>query len=222
MQPEPGARGAAPDGVVAGWLFLASALVTLVAVAHHPTLHVHRAAQVPGEIARLTSLDEVVHGTLIAVTFALMYAATVFALRRGLSDQTVLGGLVAYAAGSSGITTAALIDGFAVPSVAGIYASTPDAALGALRVCGAAIQIATAFGFAALSIAIVLWATGLLRTPTVAARATGAIGVLAAVLPAVVYLATGATFRASTLPWLVLPEAVWYVALGLLLIRRLT
>jgi len=216
---------AVPDGTVAGTLMLACALIAVIALMHHPAVATRHAADMMTQIVRLAAVDRAVHGAMIAVTVALLFAFSVFSARRGLGDQTVLGGLIGYALGSVGIIAAALIDGFVVPLIATAYAADAPAALpgavAALRLCGAAIQAATAFGLAATSIALALWSINLVRTSAIPVRLTGAVGLIAAVAPAIVFFVTGMTVTTHTLVAIMLPEAIWYGAVGVLLVRRI-
>jgi hypothetical protein len=217
---------ALPDGVVAGALLLGCALIAVVALMHHPAVSTRHAADAMTQIVRFAAADRAVHGTMIVVSGALLFALSVFSVRRGFGNQTVLAGLVVYALGSTAIITAALIDGFVIPIVAASYAADTPAALpgavAALRLCGAAIQVASVFGLGAISVALALWSIDLLRTAATPVRLTGALGLIAAVAPAIVLLMAGMIITAHTLVAIILPEAIWYGAVGVLLVRRLT
>lgn len=225
MQREPQSPfPAVPNGAAAGFVLVACALLMLVTMTHHPSVHTRSAAAAFAEIGRFAAVDEAVHGTLIALITALVYAFAVFSLRRGFNDQTALAGLVAYAVGSLALIGAGLIDGFVIPGIVGAYrgeaASALTGGVAVLRLCGSAIQAATAFGFAAISVAIGSWSIGLFRVPLAPVRAAAGVGSLAAVVPIVVFVASGSVFTAHGLVWLLLPQAVWYVVIGALLIRR--
>jgi hypothetical protein len=214
-----------PDGVVAGTLLLACALIAVLALMHHPAVSTRHAAAAMTQIVRFAAVDRAVHGTMILVSGALLFALSVFSVRRGLGNQTVLAGLVLYALGSVAIIAAALIDGFVIPIVAASYAADTPAALpgavAALRLCAAAIQVASVFGLGAISVALALWSVNLLATAATPVRVTAAVGLIAAVAPTVVFLTTGMILTAHLLVAIILPEAIWYGAVGVLLVRRL-
>ncbi|MBV9409644.1 MAG: hypothetical protein JO164_12525 [Candidatus Eremiobacteraeota bacterium] len=209
--------------VAAGIIIAAGALLTLVAVAHHPTVGHHtRGAAALAAVVRFAPTDRLVHGTLIAVIGALVYAFAVYTLRRGTVRPAALAGFVAYTLGSATTIVAASIDGFLVPEIAARYAGAPPetlpAATSLLILCSLAIQVATKLGMAALGAGIVLWSTDLIRESGVV-RAVGALGFVAAVASVIAAFAgTGALTPASLL--LVLAaQTVWYLAVAALLVR---
>src|ERR1700733_4286374 len=104
--------GRRPDGVVAGAIILACGLLSLLVVAHHPSIHTHSPSQVLGAIAASTTANEVVHGTLIAFMLALAFGFSIFTVRQGVQHLTSIGGLVPYLAGVMALVAAALCDGF--------------------------------------------------------------------------------------------------------------
>ncbi|HZX67577.1 MAG TPA: hypothetical protein VFE70_01780, partial [Candidatus Elarobacter sp.] len=124
-----------------------------------------------------------------------------------------------------GVIAATLIDGFVVPIIGAAYAADVPAALSgavaALRLCAAAVQVATVFGLGATSLALALWSINLLRTSATPVRLSAAVGLIAAVAPAIVFLMTGMIITAHTVVAIILPEAIWYGAVGVLLVRRL-
>lgn len=202
---------AAPDGTVAGILLVACGILSVAVVSHHPVAHGHSHGAVLRQIAALSTMDELVHGTLIVFMLALAYAACVFALRRGLRDQTALAGLVCYLIGIAAVLGAALTDGFFVPMLG------PSMEL--LQGASIAIQVLTKFAVAAMSLGIFLWACGLAferGMPRIAAIA-GAVASLASLG----VLAFGVhSLEPHSVTLLMTLQAVWYVCLGALLIRR--
>ena len=206
----------------AGIIIAAGALLTLVAVAHHPTVGHHAGpAAALAAIVRFAPTDRLVHGTLIAVVGALVYAFAVYTLGRGTGRPTALAGFVAYTLGSATTIIAASVDGFLVPEIAARYAGAPPetlpAATSLLILCSLTIQVATKLGMAALGAGIVLWSADLVRE-TGAVRAVGALGFAAAVASVIAAFAGGALTPASLL-LVVGAQAVWYVAVAALLIR---
>jgi hypothetical protein len=223
MQPDsPNGSTIVPDGRIAGVAILASAAVGLVAIAHHPTVGTARgAADVFGQIAALSAIDEVVHGVLIVLSGALLFGFAVFAQRRGLHRGSVLLGLIGYAVASGGIIGAALIDGFLVPALGSRYAGAPAQSMGTglhlLGMAGTAIQILTKFAFVATAVAVLSWSAGLLRARG-AVRATGFAGIVAAVVSVVTMVWAG-QLNPHNLVVIVGVQSVWNVAIGVLLIR---
>ena len=213
---------AAPSGFAAGVIIAVSAALTIVVLAHHPTTGHREPAAAIADMVRLAATDRIVHGTMIAIMGALLFSFCVFSIRRNLRDQTVLAGLVAFAIGTVTLIGAAVLDGFVVPSIATAYAGAPPSALPAavalLRFCGTTIQAASLLGIVAISLAILLWSIGLLRSAGVR-RTAGIVGVLAAAVPAVVFAVGGSTLTPHLLVAITAGQAVWYFVVAALLVR---
>src|SRR5476649_800571 len=77
-----------PNGIVAGAIILACGLLSLVVIAHHPSIHTHRPSQILGAIATLNTANEIVHGMLIAFMLALAFGFSIFTLRQGVQHLT--------------------------------------------------------------------------------------------------------------------------------------
>jgi len=212
----------APSGKVAGYAIGSCALLTMLAIALHPHSESRKADELVVEVARLAPMLRIVHGTVIAFMLALLYGFTIYSMRRGLRREAVVGALVAYAAGVGVLILAALIDGFLIPLVAARYAGVPPDVLrvgaGVLTLCGAAIQVLSKFGVIALSAAIALWSTDLLRGRGVL-RGAGIVGYAAALIPLGVLFAGGEFLVPMTLSIIVIAQGIWYLAIATLLIR---
>jgi hypothetical protein len=95
------------DNRAAGAALLISAFLSVVAMAHHPS-----GAHATGALAGM------VHGAMIALLLFMLFGWAKVVLKRGVCDDLLLGGLVAYAASASAHVAAATINGFAVPALA--------------------------------------------------------------------------------------------------------
>ena len=210
-----------PNGTAAGIAIGVSAIATIFAIAHHPTVTVRDPVHAIAQMVRLAAMDRIVHGVVIVLLGALLFGFTVYSLRRGLHRQTVIAALLAYAAGAGAMFAAALIDGFLIPAVATRYAGAAPAAIALaaqlLSLCALAIQVLAKFGTIALSSAVVLWSADLVRTPG-ALRITGIIGIASGVT-VVVVLAFAGALNPHNLGVIVLLQAIWYVAIAALLVR---
>lgn len=89
-----------------GVLMIASALLFVLVMGHHPHDFHHR------------GLAEFVHGALMALTLVLIAGAARFAMRERLGRPAMLLGLVAFVAGSAGNLLAATLNGFVAPALA--------------------------------------------------------------------------------------------------------
>jgi len=212
----------APDGRAAGVAIAFCALVTIVAISHHPTVSARAPAEALTQMVNVAGTDRIVHGTLIAIMAILLYSFAIFSLRRGLHRQTSVAALIAYAAGIAAVIGAALIDGFLTPAIAERYAgAAPDAikaAVPALVAGALMIQILTKFGFVAMSVAVAFWSADLVATPGVL-RATGIMGFASGIV-AIGVLAFAGRLDPHSLSAIVIVQAIWYVAVAVLLVRR--
>lgn len=209
------------DAKTAGALLVAASLSTLVALTHHPVVARRTAAAVVEGIGRVSTSDQLVHGTLFVLLFALFVALCVFARRQGLHRINVLAGTVAYAAGAAATFGAMLIDGFFVPSLAAHYAGAGSQALATLmellRACAIAIQLLTKAGLISIALATLLWSTGLLRDPRV--RAAGIAGLAAVAAQVATFVFWPGPITPHTLLVTIGAQSLWYLSIGILLIR---
>ena len=217
------APAAVPGGRSAGIVIVASALLTIFAVAHHPTLRAKTPESVIAGMVALAPIDMAVHGSLIAIIIALIAGFAVFTVRLGLNEQSAIAAFVFFSLGAFAIVGAALIDGFLTPSIAFQYAHAHPLELrqgmGLLVFASLAIQALTKFGFIAMSAGVFSWSIGLLRR----ARIIMAIGILgvASALGVVAVLAFGGAFLTPpVLGVIVLVQAFWYVAIGVALVQK--
>lgn len=94
------------DGVkTAGWALLAASLVSVLAMAHHPSGREHMALAGP------------VHGALMILVLVIFAGYARFSAARGLDRLIVLAGLCFYGAGVAGNLLAATVSGFVVPAL---------------------------------------------------------------------------------------------------------
>lgn len=212
----------APGGTAAGIAIASCAMVTIFAIAHHPTVSARAPAEALTQMVQVATPDRIVHGTLIAIMGTLLYGFTIFSLRRGLHRETSVAGLIAFTAGIAAVIGAALIDGFLTPAIAERYAGAPPDAIKMaipFLVAGALmIQILTKLGFVAMSIGVAFWSADLVATPGVL-RATGVIGFASGIV-AVGVLVFAGHLNPQSLSAIVIVQAIWYLAVAVLLVRR--
>ena len=218
-----GSAALVPDGRVAGFAIVASAVLALGAIARHPTVGAARGqSDVLAQLSALATADEIVHGTLIVLIGALLFGFTVFSQRCGLHHGFVLFGLIGFALASTGMIGAALLDGFLTPSLAARYggasAQSIDVTLHVLAAVGVAIQVLTKFAIAVTAVAVASWSVGLVRSSG-ASRTAGLVG-LASALVAVVILVTMHRLNPHSLGVIVAVQSIWYGTIGILMMRR--
>lgn len=154
---------------LAGALMIGAAVLSVAAMAHHPT-----GAAAQGGFTRF------VHGTLIALTFVLLAGFARFSARRGWHSFAVMTGFILFAAGVFCVVIAGLINGFVVPELHEWGDVPPDIA----TLCWELNQTFAYASAFAMSGAFVLWGADLLRRGGPQDRWLGIAGLLAGAVPA--------------------------------------
>jgi hypothetical protein len=204
----------------AGIVLIAATVLSVVAMAHHPSIASHDAAEAVAEVGRKADLSRLVHGVLIALMALDVYAFSVFCERLGFGRDAVRLGFVAFAIGTGAMISAATISGFVVSALAAHYAS-PDADasrfVDAASLAMAGNRALTNLGAIAFSGAILAWSIALWRDPV--RRWLAIVGFAAALLPAIALLGGFVRLDVTGMTLVVVAEAVWYVLAGIALIR---
>jgi len=212
-----------PSGKTAGIVIVASALLTIFAVAHHPTLRAKTPESVIAGMVALAPIDMVVHGSLIAIVIALIAGLAVFTVRLGLNEQSAIAAFVVYSLGAFAVVSAALIDGFLTPAIAFHYVHSQALELrqgiGLLVLASLAIQVLTKFGLLAMSAGVLFWSIVLLRRTRII-MGIGILGVASALGVVAVLAFGGAFLTPPILGVIVLVQALWYVAIGVALVQK--
>jgi len=187
----------------AGSAMIAAAALSVLAMAHHPTS------------ANAGPIGPIVHGTMIVLAAIMAFGFAHFALRRGLGRPAILAGLVAYAIGLGVTIGAATINGFVVPALAARAIADRDVFLLAWE----ANQALAGIGVFATGAAFALWGLDFLRRPGFEAKAIGALGLGAGLVPPAL-LALGATDMHVAGAFIAYAAfAAWSVAVGIHLAR---
>lgn len=205
----------------AGIILIASSVLAVLFMAHHPTAQTHDVAALAADIDGKASLSRFVHGGLIALIAAQLFAFTVFCRWVGAERSAVGAGLAAYAIGTGAMIGAALISGFVVSDLAAHYAheavGDSQAFIDLLRISMMGNQALAKLGVIAMSTAIALWAFALFRTRRPLWIAI--VGLLAGVMPAIA-LATGLIHLDVTgMMLVVIAQTAWNLSVGVLLMR---
>lgn len=151
-----------------GVILLITAVLTVVAMAHHPSgMH--------GGI-----LVYLVHGTMLLMLSGMFFGFCYYSLRRGLGRPLILAALVAYLLNYFAHIIAGTINGFIVPALGEHGQDIPRALF---IFAWETNQVFARLGTAATAVAFVFWGLDLLRDENVFARLTGGFGVVAGVLP---------------------------------------
>jgi hypothetical protein len=140
-------------------LLLTSALLSLLAAAHHPEVRSHDLAAALRILADQSRLIAGVHAILLLLMGAQLVGFYGFARLLGLARPLAAAGLIFVGAGSAAMLAAAAVNGFAVPALASDYRAFAPADSGALTV---ALRLCWQLNQAFAEIGAVAWGLGLL------------------------------------------------------------
>ena len=179
MKPEAEAR-------LSGGLILATTLIALAVMMHHPTsLH----GPDDGRLLRDWS-NTAVHGAMIACLAVQLFAFSTLPRLLGEDRLSVRSGWIAFVGGSACLIMAALINGFAMTSLAGGDRATLGAQIGTLMALNRAFA---GLGMILVATATGCWAIRMLRLDGWG-RAVGGLGLVVAGLAAAWFCFAGGRF----------------------------
>jgi hypothetical protein len=200
---------------MAGIVLAACSLVTIAAISHHPVVRARRGAQMIEGIVAVGAADRAVHGTLLVIVLAMVFALGIYTLQRSRL-HVCIAAWMAFCCGSGALVAAVLIDGFFVPGFAQRYIGvTPDALappLAVLNAAAVAIQVLTAFGFIAMNGGTLLWSVDLLLDHGFA-RVVDLLGIASAIT-VIALISLGGTLNPHSLTIIVSIQALWYLAIA--------
>ncbi len=216
----PDGAGTAGEGRIAGIVLLAATLLSILMMAHHPSATTHDPDSLAADIAGSATLSRVVHGVLIALIGAELYAFVVFSGRLAQGRSAARAGFVAYAIGAGAMIGAALISGFVVSSLGVYYAGASDPApfVDFARLSMTGNQALAKLGVVAMSAAIVLWAVALLHDSK-RVRWLAIVGFVTGLAPAIALFAGAVRLDVHGMLLVVLAQAIWNLAVGTALVR---
>jgi hypothetical protein len=210
-----------PSARSAGVAIALASILSVAVMAHHPTTHARGPADIAADITRQALVDQVVHGSLIALMAVLLYGFSCWASLLGLHFFTVRAGLIIYSLGIIVAVLAALIDGFIIPDVARHYQNRSISDLEAMQhlltLCAIAIRVCARLWVIATSIAFILWSVALFRAHGLSCL-VGAIGFMAGGLPIVALLSGYLPMSVHGVLAFVLAQTVWSLAVAALLL----
>ncbi len=214
---------------LSGAVLIATAALTAIFMAMHPTSRTHGLGAFSREAADGMHGIGPVHGVLIGLSLVTLAGFWGLVDLFGARGVVVRLAMVSLCTGTAAGVAGGLINGFIVPTAAASLATSDAAALEAfapaLRLCAFANATCARLDIVCLSVASVLFATRCLRAAVArqdarrAFVAAGAIGGGCGVLP-LVLLATGAlAINVRGFGLFVLAQAVWAISAGVLMLR---
>ena len=210
------------DTRVPGVALIASSVLAVMAMTHHPAPASDDFAAWARNVERIAAVNQAVHGAIIALVGVLTWALTVFAIRRGVHRSLVSLGLVAWAIGAGSMIIAPVLNGFVVTHIARQAVASPeriDLLRMVLQAMLAADRVIAVIGALAMSAAIVSWSADL-TSAAGGARRVGLFGSAAGLVP-LAALSTGLIhLDVHGMTLVLIAWTVWLVAIGVLMIQR--
>jgi len=206
-----------------GISLVASAILAMAAMAHHPTAGGGGDfAAFASRVERIAAVNQAVHGTMIVLVAVLTWTLLAFAARRGFHRPLVMAGTVAWSIGVAGMIIGPVFNGFVVVDIAHRALASPeteDMLRVTLQTLSSGVGVVEMIGAIGMSMAVFLWSGDLARDRG-PARWTGVLG-LAAGAGLVIALPTGIGRLDLAGMTLVLGVwTVWFLAVGTLMIQR--
>jgi hypothetical protein len=206
---------------VAGITLIAATLLSVLAMAHHPTLTAPDITQALQQLKELADLSAWVHGTLIGLMLLIYWCLTEYSLQRGVGKPLVRAGLIFYGAGVVAMIGAATVSGWLTARVGGLVPNPGEQDLHLLAILinfsGSMNRVLANLGAVAMSAGILAWSIGLLHDKGWT-RAVGGLGVLAGLAPALLLISGGMHLDVHGMMLVVLIQGIWNLAVGALLV----
>lgn len=209
------------NGRLPGLVLIGAAAATIVGMLHHPTGHGSTGEELADSLVQARPMLRLVHGAMIALLLAMTYGVTAYANRRGLDRPLVLLGLITFIAGIFVMLPAPLLDGFVIADFAAQARSSADVMATFPAVSLFAMDILLAFAKASsvlISFGIALLSVGMMHDRG-AMRWLGIVGAITALPGAMAIMAGHLQLDRHGMTLMVVCWAVWFVGLGVQLIR---
>ena len=198
-------------GRVAGWVLLIAAMLTILAMAHHPSGIGH------GSAAGTMTLGALVHAAMIVILAANLWGLIIFSTRQGI-DGWMLAGVLSYGLSLLGNVIAALINGFIVPAVAAALDHSVSGNIFVLL--WESNQAAARLAVYSASVAFVAWSVFLIRRRTLEDLVLGCTGLVAGVAPSAALYTEILTLDVDGAFLKYGVQAAWIGLIGLQMIRQ--
>ena len=202
---------------IAGATLVTASALAVLAMSHHPTAHGGTGAEWVSDMARVGGLSRGVHAAMIATVVAIWLALDAWSQARG-GRGAVRVAVKIYGLGALAMIGAALINGFAVDSLAArALAGGLDAVDDAVRVVPltwALNQTLAGFGVFAMCGGIAAWSLDLWRVRGTLARLTAGYGVLMALVTCGAFALGLFHLDVRGMGAVVVAQALWYVLAG--------
>jgi hypothetical protein len=205
----------------AGWLLVILPLLSLLALAHHPTTAAHNAHEAMSQLAGIVTAAQVVHGALIAMQCGMLYALLSWLVSRNLLRAVPRAAAIMLLLGTVGVIGAALVDGFIVAPLA-TYPHDGDPNLAIMdqliRFSMTLNQVLILAGESAMSAGIALVSIDLLSSER-GGRWVGSFGLVLGSVSLVALLTGLLVLHLHGMHLLFAAQSLWMLGLGTFILR---
>lgn len=207
----------------AGIGLITASLLSVLAMAHHPTVTTPDITQALQQLKDLAGLSGWVHGILIALMLLIFWCLTEYSLRRGVEKPLIRAGLIFYGAGMVSMIGAATVSGWLTARVGALVPAPNDQDLHLLAILinfsFSMNQVLANLGAVAMSAGILAWSLGLMHDKGWNSG-VGALGILVGIAPALALMVGGMHLDVHHMLMVVVLQGAWYIALGVLLVMK--
>ena len=211
------------DTRIPGISLVASSIVAMAAMAHHPTAGGGGDfAAFARNVERMAGVNQAVHGTMILLVAVLTWTLLAFAARRGLHRPLVMAGLVAWAIGAVIMIIPPVFNGFVIVDIARralVSPETADMLRITMQTLSSGVGVIVMIGAIGMSMAVFLWSADLARD-TGSPRWTGVLGLVAGAGLVIALPAGIGRLDLAGMTLVVVAWTVWFLAVGTLMILR--
>jgi len=208
---------------LAGIGLIVATLLSVLAMAHHPTVTAPDITTAIQQLKDLADLSGWVHGILIGLMLLVFWCFTEYSLRRGVEKPLVRGGLIFYGAGVVAMIGAATVSGWLTTRAGGLVPNPTEADLRVLAMfinfSGSMNRVLADVGAVAMSAGILAWSVGLMHDKGWN-RGVGILGLVAGLAPALLLITGGMHLDVHGMMHVVVLQGAWNVALGVLLYQQ--
>jgi hypothetical protein len=200
-------------------------VLSVVVMAHHPTASTHSALGFIQSLVAMRSLNQWVHGVLIATTLITGLCLLEFSVHN-LKQIHVRNGMVLYALGALAMAVAALTNGFVITRMADGLLQSPAALQAAsplaFQLTWAVNQTLAEFAVIAMCAGIACWSMQLLIGAGLSkyARTLGGIGLLLTTMQMLMQWLQHGNYGVPQMLVFVLWHGLWCIGIAFLMLAR--
>ena len=207
----------------AGIILIATTLISLFMMMHHPTVAAKNTSAQVAEILQETLINNAVHGSLMLMVIVTLIVYLLYSYHRGFDKVTIIIAQLFFGIGTMAMIGAALINGFIYPDfVQGFSSATADdldqisAIKALLWSCNQSLaKMAVIF----MSIAMIFWSYELFNKQNIN-RIIAILGIAAGLYCGLAILLAFIELNLSGMTRIVAIQGIWHFAMAYIMIKK--